>query len=406
MIYHVLGGGYAQLGTIRALKRAGHTVLVTDYLPDAPGASEADLYEPVSTFDAEQCILAAKRHHADAVLTLGTDQPVLTAALEAESLGLPSCLSVEQALLLTDKEPMKRLFSEHGIPTVPYALIREDFSEEEISHIRPPYVLKPCDSQGQRGVYMLNSVSQLRSHFSRSRGYSRKDVLLLEQYYRHDELTVSGWVHQGLLSILTVTDRITKDFLPTIGVCLAHRYPSRFSSEIDEIERICSDLTSAVGVQEGPIYIQLLRGAAGYVVNEAAGRIGGAYEEYLIPAVTGVPVRDLLIAAAAGESPDPRIWFERERAAGMRAEVLLFFAAPGTVGSTGSAEELLAVEGVEACAYHVKPGDVLPEVEHASQRAGYVVMAGAADSFQRIQDEVGARLYVHDQIGRDMMLSE
>jgi biotin carboxylase len=405
MIMQVLGGGSAQLGIIRRLKELGHTVVVSDYLPDAPGKRLADHCDGASTFDLEATLRCARRYAVEGILTIGTDQPVYTAAVTARELGLPYFLTPEQALTVTHKRHMKELFLRHGIPTVRWVCVSQEFSDTDLDHLRPPYVMKPLDSQGQRGIFKLDTTAQLREHLLETLSFSRDDQVLIEEYYPHDELTLSGWVHDRKLTVLTITDRITRDTPPSIGVCFAHRYPSRHAHESEQITAIAEEVVSAIGMREGPLYLQLLKGAQGYLVNETACRIGGAYEEYTIPAVTDVPILDLQIELAAGGDPDPRRWFDQDSAAAAAALVLLFFIREGTVGTVGDPDELLSLPGVLSGAYHVREGHQSTSIGNASQRAGYVVLAAKdTAALQQSLEQVLSCLTVLDREGRDMIL--
>ncbi len=401
MRVHVLGGGAAQLNIIKRIKELGHTVIVSDYLADAPGKDFAHYSSMVSTFDIEGIEEISKWYDADGILTLGTDQPVLTAATCANRLSLPSVLTDEQALIVTHKKIMKRRFTEQGIPTVPWVCIPRDFDPLDLKGIRAPFVMKPLDSQGQRGIFKVDTIEEIRNYFDTTLSFSRDSQILIEQYYPHDELTVSGWVHEGILKVLTITDRITQDTPPSIGVCFAHRYPTKFIEDEVEITTLSEQIVTAIELKEGPIYIQLLKGSDGYLVNEIAARIGGAFEEYIIPAVTGVPVNDLLIDSALGEYRDPLIHYERRA---LSAYVLFFFARPGKVSSIGNLDDILSIEEVITADYLICEGTQVRKTENATQRAGYVVLCTTPDKIDKILDRVVRQFSIQDQNGCDMIV--
>ena len=56
---------------------------------------------------------------------------MLTAAKVSETLGLRFYVDEKTALAVTNKRIMKKLFINHGIPTVPYRLIKSNFDLEE-----------------------------------------------------------------------------------------------------------------------------------------------------------------------------------------------------------------------------------------------------------------------------------
>ena len=86
----LLGGSNCQLNAARAVRAMGHRLVLADYLEHPPAASLCDAHLKVSTFDVEACIRAARDARVDGVMTVGSDQPVYTAARVAQALGLPS----------------------------------------------------------------------------------------------------------------------------------------------------------------------------------------------------------------------------------------------------------------------------------------------------------------------------
>jgi len=226
----ILGGGSSQIEAFRRARREGFFTVLADHNPAAPARPLADAFAPASTFDVDAVTRAARDHRVDALLAIGTDQPVLTAARVSATLGLPFPLTPEQALLLTNKAPMKRRFAAAGIPSAPWALLGPDetrWTREGLDALTPPWVAKPVDSQGQRGIAVVHSRAELLAHRPHLLRHSREDTILVEEYYPSREVTVSGWVDAaGTPEIWTITDRVTFRDEERIGVCLAHRYPS------------------------------------------------------------------------------------------------------------------------------------------------------------------------------------
>ncbi len=402
----IVGGGAGQLFGIRRARELGYTVAVSDANPAAPGAQQAERFFVADTFDAEETAGAAREFRADGVVTYGTDQPVLTVARAAERLGLPQVISSSTALAVTNKRVMKRLFSVHGIPTCGYRIVAGGL--DELSDMRPPYVLKPVDSQGQRGVVKLRNSAEARERLSETLSYSREGSAVIEEYYEGGEVTFSGWVLRGTLYPLTLTDRVTITRFPHIGVCVSHNYPSRFSSSHgEELMRISRRIVESFGIESGPVYIQMLVGEEGVKVNEVACRIGGAYEDEFIPHLTGVDLHELAFAEAVSGEPSPRgekrLREFRYPAPGALS-VLLFFTRPLIVASTGDTGRLRDVPGIVSARYLLSPGESVGPMENSTGRAGYVIVeAEEPRELNRRIREVYRRLAVYDAEGRNML---
>ncbi|NTW72515.1 MAG: ATP-grasp domain-containing protein [Eubacteriaceae bacterium] len=371
----ILGGGNNQLNAIKMAAKKGHEVVLTDYYPDAPGRKYAKYNEVVSTFDVDGNLRVAKKYDIDGVMTVGTDQPIYTAACVANEMKLPSFLDVETAEAVTNKKKMKSILSSNHIPTASYKLIASDFSDDSIKELGFPAVLKPIDSQGQRGVFKVNSIKEVRENILETLSCSRCEEALLEEYYESDEITVSCWIQNGLLTILTVTDRETFQRGKHIGICFAHTFPSKYHQRYEKnISALMQDIRSAFKLQNGPLYVQLLAGLNGILVNEIACRIGGAYEDLFIPHVTGFDILGQVIDFTAGEpfSPTEVIHFPK----GKMLSVQLFFALPGIVDFLTPIEEISRLPGMIKAGYNISSGDEIKMIRDATARAGFMIIEG------------------------------
>lgn len=403
----ILGGSNTQLNAILKAKLMGHVVIVSDYYENAPGKEFCDYKELISTFDALGNIKIGQKYGIDGILTLGTDQPVYTVAKVAETLELPSFIDTATAKAVTNKKIMKKIFTENNIPTAKYKLIKEAFVDEDLRELTFPVVIKPIDSQGQRGVFKLNSIREIRELFKEVRNYSREEEILVEEYYKNDEITVSGWVENDKVHILTVTDRVTYDNFPHIGVCIAHDFPTKhFDSHYEEIEKLTLNIVKCFNIHNGPIYFQMLIGDEGIKVNEIACRIGGAYEDEFIPRITGVDILELLIASSLGKEVD----YSALRAYNIRLNksklsVEMLFSKPGYVEALCDMEAVKRLSGVLNAKFNIKPSYNAVEIENATQRAGYMIVEGSnqlelSENIKRAYKEIK----IYDNRGKNLLI--
>ena len=402
----VLGGGSSQLSLLRRCRALGLCTILADCDPRAPGRALADGFEPASTFDSEAVLAAARRQKVQAILTAGTDQPVLVAAKAASALGLPSFLDVDTALAVTNKRVMKTRLRKLGLPSAEWVLVGRDVDELDLKGIRPPFVTKPVDSQGQRGVFRLPDARAVREVADEVLSFSQEERFLVEEYYPSLEVTVSGWVNNAVAHILTITDRVTVEEPPHIGVCFAHRYPSHLAERFEEVISLALRVVEGFGIREGPLYFQFLVGERGVVVNELSCRLGGAYEDVFIPRVTGCDLLDLLIQGSLGRpvSPDPDPAFE-PAAAARRVSVPLMFCRPGRIARLSPLASVRALPGVVAAEWLQPPGTVIRPLANSTQRVGYLVVEAADPrELNSRLDAAVSLMHVLDESGSEMLL--
>ncbi|MDA3949032.1 MAG: hypothetical protein PF508_07375 [Spirochaeta sp.] len=448
----ILGGGSSQISVFRRARELGIETVFADRDGGAPARVFADRFAEASTFDPEAVTRAGRAEGCDAILAVGTDQPVYTAAVASHRLGLPFPLTPEQAAAVTNKRVMKARFDAAGIPAAPWGVFQPGegaWRAPELTALRPPYVVKPVDSQGQRGIIRAADRAAVEAHYPVARSFSREDGVLVEEFFPSVEVTVSGWAHTPQdVEIWTITDRVTIDNPPGLGVCLAHRYPSlhaghRHGGLTDTIRDLTRRIVAAFQLAHCPIYFQMLVSAgteAGPVlVNEIAVRLGGAYEDQSIPLVTGIDiltrqltaVRDAVLRGGygipAGAGPEHAMAGAQEGAsAGAPAEpvprppqrpepparhvstyfaVPLMFAHPGTVARLEGDAELRRVPGIAECRFLLPEGTVIRPMENSTQRIAYAVLhADSAVALNTLVDTLFDRLRVLAPDGTNLLM--
>ncbi len=401
----LLGGSQSQVSAAKKVKSLGHTVILADYLQNPPAAAICDAHERVSTFDVQACIDIAHKHKVTGVFTVGSDQPVYTAANVAQALGLPSPIDADTAYRATNKRAMKDAFQQHGIPTAPFAFLKPGDTETKLSELKPPLVIKPLDSQGQRGVFKVQSASEALARLAETLSFSREKAALVESFYPSVEVTLSAFEADGRLFPLTLTDRQLLNDPLHIGVCIAHRYPSVHADKTAQIEAMAAAVAQSLGIAQGPVYIQFLVGKDGVIVNEAAARIGGAFEDVFIPWLTGFDILDAVIRHAAGETVTLDS-LQAIKRPGPKARISsqLVFCRPGTIASITPVETLLGLPCVLAAGYNYGVGDQIPAAENATARFGHCVLASDGGDMDEALSRVYRTLRVTDAEGNNLVI--
>lgn len=399
----ILGGSNCQKNAVIYGKSLGYEVIVADYSETPAAGCYADRLLPVSTFDAEGCIRAAKEIGIDGVMTMGTDQPVLTAALVADALHLPSAIGPKEAKAVTNKRIMKAIFKANEIPTVNYKLIHAGSTQGDLRELSSPVVLKPLDSQGQRGVYLLDDKKLAFHYLDQTLSFSREKEALLEEYYPSDEITVSGWIHESQLAILTITDRILLQDPVHIGICTSHRFPSVHMGKYMKIKEISEKIVKAFGLKNGPLYIQMLIGEMGIMVNEVAARIGGAFEDVIIPRISGFHILDAVMRTSLGVEVDVTLLKDFDCSqSSMEASVQLMFADQGVISAITPVEELLTLDHVIDAGYNYHPGDEIKLIENATARFGHCVLVSGSGSIKASINRFQEKFQILDEKGNNL----
>ncbi|MGZ5927366.1 MAG: ATP-grasp domain-containing protein, partial [Rhizomicrobium sp.] len=182
----IVSGGIEAADAARRAKEMGHTVVVSDIDPQAPGFAFADSCLIADVYGPAETAAAAERYSRkirkiDGVLCVAADAPV-TVATVAQRLRLPG-LPVHVAELACDKLAMKKCFRSAGVAVPWFAEVSTPQELQRIAVERgSDLVIKPVDSRGSRGVQRVAQVQDLAKAFMLARSYSPSERVMVEQY--------------------------------------------------------------------------------------------------------------------------------------------------------------------------------------------------------------------------------
>lgn len=396
-----VGAGRHQRRAIVRARELGYRVVAVDRNPDAPGLTEADAAEVVDFVQVDAVVDVARRHGVDGALTVSADRAVPVVAAVAAELGLPG-IGRETAHLMTHKVAMRRRLAEGGVPQPQYAAIRawrEAAAAAET--VGFPAVLKPADSGGQRGLFLLRSFADLERHFHAALAESPSGETILEEFT--DGLELNGLVvaRDGEPYPLLLSDRLRPDGAG-FGVGWIHSYPSRlFGDTLQEAERVAVRAVRTLGLRDGIAFPQLIVTEDGRaLVVEVAARIPGGQMADLAFHALGVDLVQVALRQALGEEvPDELVVPRISRPTAIR--FLTAHPGPlplGKVRRVGSLERVLASPGVVQADVFLQVGEEIRPVRLDGDRRGYVI-ATAATNVEALElaESAAARLYVETE---------
>lgn len=372
----VLGAGPGQLGLLEAARQRGLYVIAADRDPAAPGFPLADRRALISAEDEAALERLASAEEVDGVVAPGIDWPVAIAARIAAKLGLAHPLSVESAQLAVSKLKQRELFAEVGLPHARYAVAtRGEEAEAAAAELGFPLVVRAPDRQGQRGLALAGGYEELGPAVELALAASRSGLCLIERLEPGRELTVTGFSLEGRFHAFAVTDR-ERAPAPAFGVTLEHVWPSSLEqSELEQAVDLAARAATALGIELGPSYTQIIVGAQGPRLGELAARLGGGHDAELLAAAVGVELNELVLAAALGE-PIEADRLEPEPVAGGACTHFLI-APPGELMAVHGVDEASVLAGVERVRIYREPGFVVRPLRSRSDRIGALLALGS-----------------------------
>lgn len=395
----VLAGGFPQIELIKEIKKRGIEVILADYNKEPVAKKYADKYYQASTLDVEAITNIATEEKVDFLITACTDQALLTVAKVSEELGLPCYIDYKTALNVTNKEYMKKVFVEKGIPTARH-ITAGVLNEDEIKHLRYPLIVKPVDCNSSKGVKKVTNYEELRKAFADAVKFSRTDTAVIEEFVSGVEISVDIYVEDGKANVLSVSksEKIASD---EKFVIFRGGYPVREAQGVmDKIEDTVQKIADAFGLENSPMLVQLITDGKEINVLEFSARTGGGVKYILIENASGFNVIKAVVDLTLGEKPHYEV---REGTAKYFVNEFIY-CKKGIFDKLYGFEELKN-EGIMKDYYLFKwQGAEFDTVENSGDRVGGFSVC--ADSFEELcekHNEIAKRIKVLDINGEDIM---
>lgn len=393
-----VGGGIETLPGVDSAKKMGLYVVVSDRNPDAPCMKVADDFIIADTYNEIDTLLAAKKfHHSkkkiNGVICMASDIP-LTVATVASELKLP-CITKNSAKIVSDKVLMKDCFKAAGLPIPNYEEIKSILELKECAkYFGFPFVIKPVDSRGSRGVLKVTKELDIEWAFSTSKSFSPTGRVMIEQYMQGPQISTESLVINGDVFTIGFSDR-NYEFLEKYAPNMIENggdLPSKLKEKEQALIRGTVEKTAkALGIENGVIKGDMvLSDGNPYIIEVAARLSGGYFCSHEIPLNTGVNFVAIAIKIALGEKVKKE---ELSIKSNNPVSQRYFFPKPGRVVKIKIPKWIEQNKSVIMCEIRVNEGDIIPEVTHHPSRAGMVICSGsnlnkAKQMAKKVIDEV------------------
>lgn len=378
-VTRVLLVGVRHPGVVRAARKAG---LRVQYLGPREGAPDwlADGADSVCLLDdpsSESLLAAACRIHAEQPFGVAVSLNDLYVQITAEindALGLHAN-SPDVPRATNDKARMRDTLRDSTVGTVIAARVSTiDDLKAFASEVGYPFIVKPADGMGSRGVTLMSSEEGLDDVVARIRGTAG---WVAEEYLSGPEFSVETFSTEGVHHLLAVTGKFKGPNFVEIG----HVVPAPLPSET--VQALTAEVTAcldAIGLLEGPAHTEVVLTDRGPRIVETHCRPGGDGIAELVRLAVGPDIHQLVFDWLAGRPLGLDVATETRAAA-------TWFLTPeaGTVTSVDGLPEARSAAGVTEAYVTVSPGDSVGELRSSDDRLGAVIATGdtAEQALQR-----------------------
>ena len=395
----VLAGGTPQIALLNELKSRGITTVLADYYENPVAKPYADIFYRESTLDIEAITRVAKQEKVDFIITVCTDQALLTVAKVSEELGLPCYIDYNTALSVTNKSYMKDVFAKENIPTAKFAVMAT-LNSEKIKNLKYPLIVKPVDCNSSKGVKKVTSKEELDVAFENAIKLSRTGTAIVEEFVNGPELSVDVYVENGTAHLLSISqlDKIPeKDKF----VIFRSKYPSFMTKDLEkQIAKTAQQIADAFNLKNSPMLIQMISDGENAYVLEFSARTGGGEKFIMIEKISGFNVIKAVVDITLGEIPT----VSKERPEKQFFATEFIYCKPGEFSCLENFEELKN-QGVISEYYCFKSkGSRFDSVENSGDRiAGFSMVGKTLEELNNKHNIAVEKLRVINSNGQDMM---
>ena len=255
-------------------------------------------------------------------------------------------------------------------------------------------MLKPADSGGQRGLFLLKSFDDLDRHLHAALAESPTGEAILEEFT--DGLELNGLIvtRGGEPYPLLLSDRLRPPG-EGFGVGWIHSFPSKlFGDAFEEAERVALRAVRTLGLQNGIAFPQLIVRDGKAVIVEVAARIPGGQMADLAFHALGVDLVEIALRQALGEeAPDELVMPRHSRPTAIRFLTARPGPLPvGKVTKVSGIDRVLRAPGVVQADVFLQEGETIRPVRLDGDRRGYVIAVGQTNVQALERAEAAARL--------------
>ena len=394
----VLAGGSDQIDLINELKKRGHKVVLVDYYPNPPAKRFADKHIQESTLDVEKVREIAVSEKVDMICTACTDQALLTVAKVSEELSLPTYISYQTALNVTNKSFMKKVMMDNDIPTSKYMIV--DKADAKLArNFQYPLVVKPVDCNSSKGVVKVFDEKEVEDAIANAISLSRTQTAVVEEFISGEEVSADFYIQGNEVKFLCAT-KSNKIKNTTSFTITQSYYPVINEAQEAKLTVIAGKIAKAFDLKDTPLLVQLILHGDDFYVLEFSARMGGGSKHKVIETISGVDIMkvyvDRILGAKPTVNPEKKVRY---------ATMNYVYCNNGMFVRIEGREEIRKNKLIVADFQYKMENNLITKHETSGDRVmGYLVVADSLEEMAEKIKTIDNSLKIIDDKGNDIMI--
>lgn len=298
----IIGANDFQNQLIMKAKQKGYETHVFAWRDGSVGEKTADFFYPISIVEKEEILEKCREINPCGIVSIASDLASITVNYVAEKLGL-CCNGIESSLISTNKYLMRQAFKENGDPSPKYYCSKE-LTDEIISQLELPLIVKPVDRSGSRGITKIDDIKNLKHAIETAEELSFDKNAMVEEFVEGQEYSVEYVSYQGAHTFLALTQKYTTGaphFIET-----GHMQPADIGeSLLEDVKQVVEHALDTLKIQYGASHSEIKISEEGTIkIIEIGGRMGGdCIGSDLVRISTGYDFVEMVIDIACGVAP-------------------------------------------------------------------------------------------------------
>ncbi|MBR3340867.1 MAG: ATP-grasp domain-containing protein [Clostridiales bacterium] len=360
----VLGTGPAQADLIRTCKAKGWDVYAVSYRSGYIGEQFADHFDEINIVDEDAIKEYAQNNSIDYIYSTGSDIAMPTAFEVSEKLGLRAFCKPQTAVICNNKHLLRTELGNDFEGNVPFQCLTGKNQEIKIPY---PFMIKPDDSQGQRGVFKVKDHDEYLSRFDESISFSRSKKIVIEQFISGEEFSVNTFSVNGKIVFSLISGRESWAE-HSGGLIHKHYIPVQWKDDselTDRVNSLVSRTLARLEINNGPAYFQIkiTEDRKPYII-EVTPRLDGCHMWRLIKYSTGIDLMELTVNAIENKEIPENFSYNI-----LPYETEFMCSAPGIAFSKADFE----LGNYEFLEWYYQDGDIVRRMNGYKEKCGYVI---------------------------------
>lgn len=256
----MLGSSWGSVEMLAYAKSQGMYTIVADRddISRSIAKQHADESWLISTDEIDTLASKCRKEGITAVVGITSDFNVDKAIRLNEILGLPTYCSSRTWHYSVDKSDFKAICRKYNAPIPTDYFVSDALSDDEISKVKFPVMVKPVDLAGNRGISYCYDKKDLIRGYKFARSVSNNSKIIVERMLHGEEWWSAYAIADGEIRLLALTSMLSQTGEPKNCYSITTTVSNHVEQFIKVVNPKIEAVLKAIGCKEGYVWVQLM----------------------------------------------------------------------------------------------------------------------------------------------------